>query len=349
MAKDTWLNLLAQFRKSKKIITDEIAKTIIGQTEVIDQMLAAIFSRGHCLLVGVPGLAKTLAVSTLAQIMTLRFKRIQFTPDLMPSDITGTNVIDQTDAGRREFRFLRGPVFANIILADEINRTPPKTQAALLQAMQEREVTVGQETYPLPDPFFVIATQNPIEQEGTYPLPEAQLDRFMFSIWVDYPGLRDEHRILAETTSGKTPELHTVLNDRQILNMQKLVAQVPVSDFVIAYTTRLVRATRPVDETAPDFIKKLVDWGAGPRAGQNMIMGAKAYAAMDGRANVSTDDIRAVAIPVLRHRVACNFAAQAEGMDSVAVIKRLLETVQEPEPEKYAKDAKTDLASVGPE
>ncbi len=346
MAKDTWLNLLAQFRKSKHIITDEIGKAIVGQTDVIDQMLAAIFSRGHCLLIGVPGLAKTLIVSTLARIMTLKFKRIQFTPDLMPSDITGTNVIDVSDAGRRDFRFLRGPVFANIILADEINRTPPKTQAALLQAMQEHEVTVGQETYPLPDPFFVIATQNPIEQEGTYPLPEAQLDRFMFSIWVDYPGLEDEQRILSRTTGGRTPELHTVLNDRQIINMQRLVAQVPVSDFVIAYTARLVRATRPADPTAPDFVKKLVEWGAGPRAGQYLIMGAKAYAAMDARANVSTDDIRAVALPVLRHRISCNFAAQSEGMDAVALIKRLLESVPEPEPEKFAKNAKGDLASV---
>lgn len=346
MAKDTWLNLLAQFRKSKHIITDEIGKAIVGQTDVIDQMLAAIFSRGHCLLIGVPGLAKTLIVSTLARIMTLKFKRIQFTPDLMPTDITGTNVIDVSEAGRRDFRFLRGPVFANIILADEINRTPPKTQAALLQAMQEHEVTVGQETYPLPDPFFVIATQNPIEQEGTYPLPEAQLDRFMFSIWVDYPGLEDEQRILSQTTGGRTPELRTVLNDRQILNMQRLVAQVPVSDFVIAYTAGLVRATRPADPTAPDFIKKLVDWGAGPRAGQYLIMGAKAYAAMDARANVSTDDIRAVALPVLRHRISCNFAAQSEGMDPVALIKRLLETVSEPEPEKFAKNAKGDLASV---
>ena len=346
MAKDTWLNLLGQFRKSRKIITDEIAKAIVGQSDVIDQMLAAVFSRGHCLLVGVPGLAKTLTVSTLARIMTLQFKRIQFTPDLMPSDITGTNVIDESTAGRREFRFLRGPIFANIILADEINRTPPKTQAALLQAMQEREVTVGQETYPLPDPFFVIATQNPIEQEGTYPLPEAQLDRFMFSIWVDYPALEEEERILLQTTSGKPPRLETVLNDRQVLNMQKLVAQVPVSDFVIAYAARLVRATRPADPTAPDFVKKLVDWGAGPRAGQYLIMGAKAYAAMDARANVSTEDIRAVSIPVLRHRIACNFAAQAEGLDTVGIIRRLVESVPEPEPGKYAPLLETEPPSA---
>jgi MoxR-like ATPase len=349
MAKDTWLNLLAQFKKSKKIITDEIAKVIVGQTGVIDQMLAAILSRGHCLLIGVPGLAKTLTVSTLARIMTLKFKRIQFTPDLMPSDITGTNVIDETESGRREFRFLRGPIFANIILADEINRTPPKTQAALLQAMQEHEVTIGQETHSLPDPFFVIATQNPIEQEGTYPLPEAQLDRFMFSIWVDYPALEEEQRILAQTAMGKPKSLETVLNDRQILNMQKLVAQVPVSDFVIAYTARLVRATRPADGSAPDFVKKMVDWGAGPRAGQYLIMGAKAFAAMDGRANVGCEDIRNVAVPVLRHRIACNFAAQAEGVDTVAVVRRLIKEVPEPEPSKYAKPGEMDLSATGPE
>ena len=349
MAKETWLNLLAHFKKSKQIITHEIGKVIVGQHDVIDQMLAAVLSRGHCLLIGVPGLAKTLTVSTLARIMTLKFKRIQFTPDLMPSDITGTNVIDETEAGRRDFRFIRGPVFANIILADEINRTPPKTQAALLQAMQERQVTIGQETHDLPDPFFVIATQNPIEQEGTYPLPEAQLDRFMFSIWVDYPRLEEEQRILAQTTSGVTKTLETVLNDRQILNMQKLIAQVPVSDFVVAYAAKIVRATRPADSTAPDFVKKMVDWGAGPRAGQFLILGAKAFAAMDGRANVSPEDIRRVAIPVLRHRVACNFAAQAEGMDSVGVIKKLLTTVAEPEPAKYAPAGEIDLSKTGPE
>ena len=349
MAKDTWLNLLAQFKKSKQIITDEIAKAIVGQRDVIDQMLAAILSRGHCLLVGVPGLAKTLTVSTLARIMTLRFKRIQFTPDLMPSDITGTNVIDESTPGRRDFRFIRGPIFANIILADEINRTPPKTQAALLQSMQEREVTIGQETYDLPDPFFVIATQNPIEQEGTYPLPEAQLDRFMFSIWVDYPSLEEEQRILTQTTTGVSKSLETVLNDRQILNMQRLVAQVPVSEHVVAYTARLVRATRPADPSAPEFVKKMIDWGAGPRAGQYLILGAKAFAAMDGRANVSPEDIRRVAVPVLRHRIACNFAAQAEGADSVALIQRLLKAVPEPEPAKYAKAPDVDLSANGPD
>ena len=349
MAKETWQNLLEQFRRSTKVITDEIGKCIIGQRDVVDQMLAAIFSRGHCLLVGVPGLAKTLMVSTLARIMTLSFKRVQFTPDLMPTDITGTNVIDEVavSAGgaRREFRFVPGPIFANIILADEINRTPPKTQAALLQAMQEREVTVGGETHPLPNPFFVIATQNPIEQEGTYPLPEAQQDRFMFNLWVDYPTLSEETRILSQTTSGDAPQLATVLNDKQILNMQKVVSHVPVGDFVIEYAARLVRASRPNDDSAPDFVRKMVDWGAGPRAGQYLILGGKAVAAMSGRDNVSTDDIRKVAVPVLRHRISCNFVAQSEGVDSVEIIRRLVKSVPEPEPSKYA-PAKTPDAPV---
>ena len=308
----------------------------MGSGGVIDQMLAAILSRGHCLLVGVPGLAKTMMVSTLAEIMMLSFKRIQFTPDLMPSDITGTNVIHETPTGKRKFRFVRGPVFANIILADEINRTPPKTQAALLQSMQEHEVTVANKTRPLPDPFFVIATQNPIEQEGTYPLPEAQLDRFMFNIWVDYPNLGEEVTILRQTTSGDRVDLQKVLNDTQILNMQKLVASVPVSEFVLRYATDLVRATRPGDSTAPEFIKKMVDWGAGPRAGQYLILGAKAFAAMEGRYSVSVSDIRNVAIPVLRHRLGLNFAAQAEGMDAVGLIKRLIGHVPEPKVPKYA-------------
>ncbi len=336
MARETFATYIDQFSKSKVFITRELGKVIIGQREVLDQMLAAIFSRGHCLLVGVPGLAKTMMVSTLAEITSLTFKRIQFTPDLMPSDITGTNVIDETPQGRREFRFVRGPVFANVILADEINRTPPKTQAAMLQSMQERQVTVGQETYALPDPFFVIATQNPIEQEGTYPLPEAQLDRFMFNIWVDYPDLAEEMRILSTTTGGQRPPLQLVLNDRQILNMQRLVACVPVSEYVIGYVARLVRATRPTDPSAPDFVKKMVDWGAGPRAGQSLIMGGKAFAAMEGRYAVSIDDIRRVAVPVLRHRIGCNFAAQAEGVDSVEIVRRLLRTVTEPELPKYA-------------
>ncbi|MBN1344616.1 MAG: MoxR family ATPase [Phycisphaerae bacterium] len=341
MARESFATYIDQFAKSKEFILREMERIIIGQRPVIDQMLAAVFSRGHCLLVGVPGLAKTLMVSTLAEITSLRFKRIQFTPDLMPSDITGTNVIDETQHGQREFRFVQGPIFANIILADEINRTPPKTQAAMLQSMQERQVSVGQETYSLPDPFFVIATQNPIEQEGTYPLPEAQLDRFMFNIWVDYPDLHDEMKILATTTGSVRPPLQTVLNDRQILNMQRLVAKVPISEFVITYVAKLVRATRPTDPTAPDFVKRMVDWGAGPRAGQCLIMGGKAFAAMDGRYAVSVDDVRRVAVPVLRHRIGCNFAAQAEGVDSVEIVKRLLKAVPEPEPPKYGAAAPT--------
>src|SRR5690349_5550144 len=239
---------------------DQLRRTVVGQAEVIEQILAAIYTRGHCLLVGVPGLAKTLMVSSISQILDVTFKRIQFTPDLMPSDITGTMVLDEQETGRRDFRFVKGPIFANIILADEINRTPPKTQAALLQAMQEREVTAGQETYKLPDPFFVIATQNPIEQEGTYPLPEAQLDRFMFNIKVDYPSFDEEKRILEMATREEPTEISKVLSGRAILNMQKLVRSVPVSDYVREFTTKLVRATRPRDPSAPEFVKKMVDW-----------------------------------------------------------------------------------------
>ena len=338
-----------RFQECYAQITEQVHRVIVGQEEVLEQILIALFVGGHSLITGPPGTAKTLMVRTIATTLGLEFKRIQFTPDLMPSDITGTNVIDESTPGRRDFRFIRGPIFANIILADEINRTPPKTQAALLQSMQEREVTIGQETYDLPDPFFVIATQNPIEQEGTYPLPEAQLDRFMFSIWVDYPSLEEEQRILTQTTTGVSKSLETVLNDRQILNMQRLVAQVPVSEHVVAYTARLVRATRPADPSAPDFVKKMIDWGAGPRAGQYLILGAKAFAAMDGRANVSPEDIRRVAVPVLRHRIACNFAAQAEGADSVALIQRLLKAVPEPEPAKYAKAPDVDLSANGPD
>jgi MoxR-like ATPase len=336
MAKESLETVMEQFARSRQVMMRELGKVIIGQREVLQQIFAAVLARGHCLLVGVPGLAKTLIVSTLAKVMDLSFKRIQFTPDLMPSDITGTNVIDELDSGRREFRFVQGPIFAHIILADEINRTPPKTQASMLQAMQEREVTVAQNTYPLPDPFFVIATQNPIEQEGTYPLPEAQLDRFMFNIFVDYPAAAEEEQILTETTAGKSPQLEMIFNARQILNMQKLVVSVPVSEYVVKYVARLVRATRPKDPTAPDFIKTMVDWGAGPRAGQYLILGGKAFAAMEGRFTVSCDDIRRVATPVLRHRIGCNFAASSEGIDSVEIVKRLIAAIPEPEVPKYA-------------
>ena len=327
--------LLEKFRRHREVMKEELHKVIIGQDAVIDQMLAAIFTGGHCLLVGVPGLAKTLIVSTIARILDVRFKRIQFTPDLMPSDITGTNVLDETDTGRREFRFVHGPVFTNVLLADEINRTPPKTQAALLQAMQEREVTVGQETYPLPDPFFVIATQNPIEQEGTYPLPEAQLDRFMFNVRVDYPSLSEEEQILAATSTDEEPEPRKVLSAKSIVYLQKQINQIEAGPLTINYAARLVRATRPDDESAPEFVRELIDWGAGPRAGQFLLAGGKAMAAMAGRPSVSLKDIRDVAIPVLRHRISTNFQAQAEGMSTDDVVGRLITDVPEPTVSKY--------------
>jgi MoxR-like ATPase len=327
--------ILQEFREHRGVMQQELQKIIIGQNAVIEQMFAAIFTRGHCLLEGVPGLAKTLMVSTLSRILDLQFRRIQFTPDLMPSDITGTNVLEEDEQGRRNFRFVQGPIFTNILLADEINRTPPKTQAALLQAMQEREVSVGQTTYSLPDPFFTIATQNPIEQEGTYPLPEAQLDRFMFNIKVDYPTLAEEEKILATTTRQDDPEVKHVLSSRAILNLQKLVRSVAVSEYIIQYVTRLVRATRPRDESAPQFVREWVDWGAGPRAGQFLIYGGKALAAMDGRFSVAIDDVQKVAEPVLRHRISTNFQAQAEGMTSEDVIARLLKEIPTPEIPKF--------------
>ncbi len=326
---------LEKFKRHHDLMVEELHKVIIGQDAVIEQILSAIFTGGHCLLVGVPGLAKTLVVSTIAQILDATFRRIQFTPDLMPSDITGTNVLDESDAGRREFRFVPGPVFTNILLADEINRTPPKTQAALLQAMQEREVTAGQSTYPLPEPFFVIATQNPIEQEGTYPLPEAQLDRFMFNVKVDYPKLEEEEQILSRTTAGEKPEIRKVLSSKSILFLQRQINQIEASPLTINYVARLVRATRPSDESSPKFVKELVDWGAGPRAGQYLISGAKAVAAMDGRPSVSLDDVRRVAIPVLRHRVSTNFQSQAEGLTTEDIVGRLLEEIPEPTVAKY--------------
>jgi MoxR-like ATPase len=330
-------DILQEFSQHRRVLQDELQKVIVGQDEVIEQIFAAIFTRGHCLLEGVPGLAKTLMVSTLARILDIRFKRIQFTPDLMPSDITGTNVLEEDEGGRRDFRFVEGPIFTNILLADEINRTPPKTQAALLQAMQEREVTVGQRTYNLPAPFFTIATQNPIEQEGTYPLPEAQLDRFMFNIKVDYPTAEEEEKILAQTTRHDKPEIRQVLSAKAIVNIQKLVFSVAVSEYIIQYVLRLVRATRPRDPSAPEYIRELVDWGAGPRAGQFLIQGGKALAAMSGRFSVSIEDIQKIAIPVLRHRVSTNFQAQAEGMTNEDVIGRLLQDVSPPEIPKFEK------------
>ena len=328
--------MLQDFARHRVVMQQELQRVIVGQNEVIEQLFAAIFTRGHCLLEGVPGLAKTLMVSTLAKILDVGFKRIQFTPDLMPSDITGTNVLEEDEAGKRNFRFVEGPVFTNVLLADEINRTPPKTQAALLQAMQEREITVGRTTYDLPEPFFVIATQNPIDQEGTYPLPEAQLDRFMFNIKVGYPNLDEEERILSSTTRQEKVEVKKILNARQIVQVQKLVGAVAVSSAIVKYTARLIRATRPRDDSAPKFVKDLVDWGAGPRAGQFLINGGKAIAAMEGRFSVAFDDIRKIAVPVLRHRISTNFQAQAEGMTNEDIIQKLIKEVKEPEIEKFA-------------
>jgi MoxR-like ATPase len=329
-------DILQEFSQHRQLMQQELQKVIVGQNEVIEQLFAAIFTRGHCLLEGVPGLAKTLMVSSLARILDVSFKRIQFTPDLMPSDITGTNVLEEDETGKRNFRFVEGPVFTNILLADEINRTPPKTQAALLQAMQEREITVGRSTYELPDPFFTIATQNPIEQEGTYPLPEAQLDRFMFNIKVGYPSADEEERILTQTTRTEKVEVRKILSSRAIINLQKLVHSVAVSEYIVKYVARLVRATRPKDESAPKFVKELVDWGAGPRAGQFLINGGKALAAMEGRFSVAIDDIKRIAVPVLRHRLSTNFQAQAEGMSSEDVVVRLLKEIKEPEVAKFA-------------
>jgi len=307
---------------------DEIAKTIVGQTAVVDQLLVSLFSGGHCLLEGVPGLAKTLLVSTIAEILELSFRRIQFTPDLMPSDITGTDVLqDDPETRQRAFHFMQGPLFANIVLADEINRTPPKTQAALLEAMQERHVTVGSNTYPLPQPFFVLATQNPIEQEGTYTLPEAQLDRFMFHVIVDYPTADEELSILKKTTGQDQPDIETALTGQQILKLQELVRQVPVAEHVFVYARDLARATRPTETDAEKFVKSYVAWGAGPRAGQYLVIGAKARAVLEGRLHATTDDVKAVAHPVLRHRLVTTFQADSENITSDDLVDMLLQKV----------------------
>jgi MoxR-like ATPase len=306
----------------------EIGLVIIGQERVVDELLIAMFCRGHVLLVGVPGLAKTLLCSTLASILKLQFRRIQFTPDLMPSDITGTDVLqDDPESGRKSFQFMQGPLFTNILLADEINRTPPKTQAALLEAMQEHHVTIGSETRPLPNPFFTLATQNPIEQEGTYPLPEAQLDRFMFNIVVDYPTADEELQILKKTTGNEQPEVTPVLSSRQIRALQDVVRRVPCAEYNFVYARDLVRATRPADPDAPPFIRELVSWGAGPRAGQYLILGARARALLKGRFHVTTEDIRSVARPVLRHRIMTTFQAQSQGISTDEIIAQLLEHV----------------------
>lgn len=322
------IDALSSLKSAHQSIRTELSKVIVGQQEVIDELLLAIFSQGHCLLEGVPGLAKTLMVSTLARSLQLDFNRIQFTPDLMPSDITGTEVIQEDKAsGARGFKFLRGPIFANIILADEINRTPPKTQAALLEAMQEKQVTIGGQRHPLPAPFFVLATQNPIEQEGTYTLPEAQQDRFMFKVFVRYPGYEEEYKIGALTTAHFEPEVRPVLSAEEILRLQKLVRRVPVAPHAIHYALRLVRSTRVEEPGVPAFITESVSWGAGPRAVQYLLLGGKARAVLDGRTFVSTDDIRAVAHPVLRHRVITNFSAESSGITPDRVIDRLLAEV----------------------
>lgn len=322
------LKLVEELALAREKILQEISKVIIGQKEVIDELLLAMFCNGHCLIIGVPGLAKTLLVSTLSRILSLEFRRIQFTPDLMPSDITGTDVLEEdTTSRRRSFRFIKGPIFANIILADEINRTPPKTQAALLEAMQEHKVTAGGTTYSLSLPFFVLATQNPIEQEGTYPLPEAQLDRFMFNIYIDYPSEEEELNIAKLTTSAYEAELEQVLSGEDILRLQQIIRKVPVADHVAEYAIRLVRSSRPGNEGAPDFVKDWVSWGAGPRASQYLLLGGKARAVMMGRYAVSKEDIKVVARPVLRHRIITNFNAEADGIDSMEIIRRLIETI----------------------
>ncbi|MEX2173106.1 MAG: MoxR family ATPase [Pirellulaceae bacterium] len=324
---------LENLKTAYAAVRGELGKIIVGQDQVIEQILIAIFAQGHCLLEGVPGLAKTLMVSTLARALKLQFSRIQFTPDLMPSDITGTEVIQENRAtGERGFKFLTGPVFANIVLADEINRTPPKTQAALLEAMQERQVTIGGQRHVLPAPFFVLATQNPIEQEGTYPLPEAQQDRFMFKVFVQYPSYDEEYRIAETTTAEFHPEISGVLSGEEIERLQRLVRRVPVAPFVIHYALRLVRATRVHEGDVPSFVKDWVSWGAGPRGMQYLLLGGKARALLNGRFFVTTDDIRAIAHPVLRHRVITNFNAESSGISPDKVVDRLLADVPERRP-----------------
>jgi MoxR-like ATPase len=316
------------FSESFQKIKDEIAKTVVGQKEIVDQLLISLFSGGHCVLVGVPGLAKTLLIQTVAKTLNLTFSRIQFTPDLMPGDITGTEVIeDDKETGRKHFKFIKGPIFANIVLADEINRTPPKTQAALLEGMQEYSVTASGQHFSLDRPFFVLATQNPIEQEGTYPLPEAQLDRFMFNLMLDYPALEEEKQIVKQTTSTRKVEINSILNKEQILEFQQLVREVPVPDHVLDKTVQLVTQSRPNTSHAPDFINKYLSWGAGPRASQYLILGAKTRALASGRYNVETEDIKALAVPVLRHRIVTNYAAEAEGLSSTDIIRMLLKNL----------------------
>ncbi len=331
--KSTKEDLLAveKLGEARDRIKKEIRKVIIGQDQVIDELLIALLSNGHCLLIGVPGLAKTLLISTISRVLDLKFSRIQFTPDLMPSDITGTEIIQENiTTGERTFKFMHGPVFANIILADEINRTPPKTQSALLQAMQEHEVTAGGQTYKLTEPFFVLATQNPIEQEGTYPLPEAQLDRFMFNIYINYPSTEEENLIVKTTTSAYFWDLEKIMGAEEIVRLQKLVRKVPVSDHVIDYAVKLARHTRPHSNDQPlEYINNWVSWGAGPRASQYMVLGAKTRAVLDGRYTPSCEDVRAVALPVLRHRIVTSFNAEADGVGTLEIIQKLLEDIKD--------------------
>ena len=325
---------------AKRRISEELGKIIVGQQEVIDEIMIGLFSRGHVLLEGVPGLAKTLMISTLARTMDLAFSRIQFTPDLMPADVTGTEIIEEDRAtGHRDFRFMEGPLFANVILADEINRTPPKTQASLLEAMQERQVTVGRTRHALPSPFFVLATQNPIEQEGTYPLPEAQQDRFMFKVFVEYPTFDEEFEVARRTTGTTTPNVTAVLDAEEIERLQELVRRVPVSDHVVRYALSLVRQTRVGDPGVPDFVDELVGWGAGPRAVQFLILGGKARALLEGRFHVSIEDIQKLAKPVLRHRMVVNFAAESDGVTSDNVIDRIVAATPDSEDE-LSRDAR---------
>ena len=328
---DTDVEAVAQLERTRNRIREQIGRVIVGQQDIVDHLLVSLLCGGHCLLVGVPGLAKTTLIHTLARTLDLSFGRIQFTPDLMPSDITGTEVLEEDQqTGRKEFRFVRGPLFAHIVLADEINRTPPKTQAALLEAMQEKQVPVGGTSRELPKPFFVLATQNPIEMEGTYPLPEAQLDRFMLNVFIDYLPEEDEVRVVSETTRRDDVQLNPVFSAEEVLRIQGVVRKVPVADSVVRYAVRLAASSRPGQKGTPDFVNEWVNWGAGLRAGQALILGGKARALLQGRSHVTPDDVKALAVPVLRHRILPNFKAEAEGVDADKVVEKLLETVRVP-------------------
>jgi len=318
------IDLVKNLNEKYKELKNEIAKVIVGQDKIIEQIIISVLSRGHCLLVGVPGLAKTLIVKTLSEVLDLKFNRIQFTPDLMPSDITGTEIFENENNGSKKFRFFKGPIFANIILADEINRTPPKTQSALLEAMQEHKVTAGGITFTLDEPFFVLATQNPIEQEGTYPLPEAQLDRFMFNLWLDYPTESEEWDIIKKTTSLYSPKVNVILSKKEIIEFQDLVRKVPVADEVIEYTVGVVSKSRPVNGNSPDYIKNYISWGAGPRASQYLILGAKTLAILEGRFSPDIEDIKRVSNSVLRHRLILNFNAEADNVNVLEIINKLM-------------------------